>query len=221
MKGSLYILALLIAPCIYAQDGSYIALRAPQFPSYATAGVQSGTATWTWQDGITTWYSPTSFTLTVNVTDGNSHQITLYAKDDDQRGRVETIAQSGGPTQTLQNFAPGVTTNWLVPPGATTFTITHVGANGPNAVLTSVTFLTSTKPPPGPGHFIIINWTPVVGATSYRIYRSGMLLVQVTAPPYTDKTIVGGQFYSYSVSSVNSAGESSTATITQFGAPAP
>lgn len=221
MKRTL-LLALLIAPCLYAQDGSWTALKAPMFPSYATAAIQAGTATWTWQDGTTTWYSPSAFTLTVSVTDGNSHQIALYAKDDDIRGRVETISQSGGPTQTLQNFNAGVTTNWIVPPGATTFTITHVGQNGPNAVLSTITFLTSTNPtPPTVGHSITIGWSLVVGATSYKVYRSGVLLAQVTAPPYIDKTVVGGQLYSYAVSSMNSSGESSTVTVTQFGPPAP
>jgi hypothetical protein len=37
------------------------------------------------------WYAPTSFSLDVNVTDGQAHQLALYLLDWDQRHRVETV----------------------------------------------------------------------------------------------------------------------------------
>ena len=38
-----------------------------------------------------TWFSGGSFTIDVNITDGNSHQVALYALDYDSNARAETI----------------------------------------------------------------------------------------------------------------------------------
>jgi hypothetical protein len=38
-----------------------------------------------------TWYNPSSFHFDVNLTDGQSHRIALYAVDWDHQGRSETI----------------------------------------------------------------------------------------------------------------------------------
>lgn len=38
------------------------------------------------------WYAPTSFTIDVNITDGQTYQLALYALDWDQQNRVETIS---------------------------------------------------------------------------------------------------------------------------------
>ena len=76
-------------------------------PSYAQV-VLNGQNNWTWAastnalpalqkpenpaDRIAgTWYSGGSFTIDVNITDGNSHQVALYALDYDWSARAETI----------------------------------------------------------------------------------------------------------------------------------
>ena len=56
---------------------------------------------------------------------------------------------------------------------------------------------------------IVLEWTAVAGAASYRIYRNDVALGTADgAATYTDKSAVPGVEYSYSVSASNGAGES-------------
>src|SRR5262249_44811742 len=56
------------------------------------------------------WYSPTSFTVDVNLGDRNAHDLELYFDDWDNRGRAETVqvsdAVSGAvlSTQSISSF---------------------------------------------------------------------------------------------------------------------
>jgi hypothetical protein len=54
---------------------------------------------------------------------------------------------------------------------------------------------------------IVLTWQAVSGATSYDVYRSGVLLASgLTTPTYTDMAITSGQGYSYTVSALNASG---------------
>ena len=61
------------------------------------------------------WYSNTSFTVDVDVTDGQKHGLELYFLDWDSHGRVEQVqvinAVTGAvlSTQTVSSFSSGVT----------------------------------------------------------------------------------------------------------------
>jgi hypothetical protein len=59
-----------------ASSGSSNSLQRPENPSSRIAG---------------TWYSRSSFFIDVNLTDGNPHQVSLYALDYDSTVRAETI----------------------------------------------------------------------------------------------------------------------------------
>ena len=60
---------------------------------------------------------------------------------------------------------------------------------------------------------IVLEWTAVAGAASYRIYRNDVALGTADgAATYTDKSAVPGVEYSYSVSASNGAGESGRST---------
>lgn len=83
--------------------------------------------------------------------------------------------------------------------------------------------ITATKPaaPTGvsldnvTGDRIVIRWSAVAGAASYKVYRSGMTGVSpvqecvgtVAETSFTDKTAIPGVTYSYRVSAANGAGE--------------
>jgi hypothetical protein len=82
------------------------------------------------------WYSPTSFTIDVNVSAGNSYDLELYFLDYDARGRAETVTLSDFTTsavlntQTVSNFANGEYLSWAIT-GNVLITIKCTGpANG-------------------------------------------------------------------------------------------
>lgn len=62
----------------------------------------------------------------------------------------------------------------------------------------------STKPP------IVLQWDPVLTATSYNIYRDNIVIASVAAPAttYTDYVTVFNRHYHYMVTAVNALGES-------------
>ena len=100
----------------------------PSYPAYATVNA-SGYSTYTWSPNPTTdtrglqipptgsagriasVWDGSSFTVDVNITDGNAHTLALYAVDWDNKGRSEKIqitdASSGTvlDTETLSSFS--------------------------------------------------------------------------------------------------------------------
>ena len=122
----------------YGADGYNIigaTTNNPSYPSYATV-TASGYSTYTWSSNTTdprglqdpsgsgriaaAWYSSTSFTVNVNLTDGQTHDLTIYAVDWDNHGRKEQIqiidASTGvvQDTETLSSFSGGVYLEWAV-----------------------------------------------------------------------------------------------------------
>ena len=81
----------------------------------------------------------------LNFTDGNSHQVALYAVDWDMRSRAETITVQDGSsiltsvldTESLTNFTNGTYLVWNVS-GHVIITVTLNG--GANAVVSGVFF---------------------------------------------------------------------------------
>jgi len=89
------------------------------------------------------WDSATSFTVAVNLTDGQAHDLSLYAVDWDNAGRSEQIqitdAATGAvlDTQTVSSFSGGVYLEWRVT-GSVLIQVTNVA--GPNAVISGLFF---------------------------------------------------------------------------------
>ena len=152
----------------YGADGYNVVgttTKNPSYPSYATV-TASGASTYTWSANTTdvralqnpsgtgriaaAWYASTHFTIDVNLTDGQAHQIALYALDWDQRGRSEKItitnASTGAvlSTETLSSFTGGAYEVWTIS-GHVKITITNLA--GPNAVLSGLFFGTPTVSP--------------------------------------------------------------------------
>ena len=84
------------------------------------------------------WYSSTSFTVDVNLTDGQAHDLELYFLDWDSKGRSEQVQLSDAAsgqvlnTETIASFTSGVYLDWKVS-GNLLITITRWA--GANAVL--------------------------------------------------------------------------------------
>jgi hypothetical protein len=148
----------------YGGDGWAIPNDSQSIPSYATFAV-SNQGNYTWaavttdpralQSGVnswstaTTWYSGSTFNFDVNITDGNSHQIALYALDWDNYGggRAEMIQVLDGSTNTVLDtrnisaFTNGIYLIWNIS-GHVKINVTLTG--GGNAVVSGLFFESTT-----------------------------------------------------------------------------
>jgi len=136
---------------VYGAAGYNVIGSTSSYPSYATV-TPSGQALWTWSSttsdvrgllipGSTSriaacWYSSTSFTIDVNLTDGQVHPVSLYAVDWYSQGFSEQIQVLDGSSgavlnsQTISNFSGGEYLTWNVS-GHVQFKVTTLaGANG-------------------------------------------------------------------------------------------
>ena len=93
------------------------------------------------------WYSSTSFTVNINLTDGQTHDLTLYAVDWKTQNRSEQIqiinAATGAvlDSRSISSFNGGIYLQWAVS-GNIEIVVTNLG--GPNAVLSGLFFDTPT-----------------------------------------------------------------------------
>src|SRR4051794_23699215 len=92
----------------YGSDGYGIVNNATKYPSYAHVSTSKATQ-YTWNPSTTDpralqkadakatdriascWYSTSDFSLNVNLTDGKTHQVSLYALDWDTNARSERV----------------------------------------------------------------------------------------------------------------------------------
>ncbi|MGA7502290.1 MAG: hypothetical protein WBX00_36815, partial [Isosphaeraceae bacterium] len=142
----------------YGSQGYDVIGNAASLPGYATV-TPAGQTSYTWaasstdpralQDAGGTghiaacWYSASSFTVDVNLTDGQTHDLELYFLDWDTTARGETVQISNASTgavldtETVTSFNSGVYLDWAVS-GNVDITLTHQA--GANAVLSGLFF---------------------------------------------------------------------------------
>jgi len=242
----------------YGSDG-YVAFDdVSHLPSYAQVSA-SGQSQYVWQQptsdaralqdtsGGTTrtaacYYAAGSFSLDVNLTDGNSHQVSLYLLDWDSRGRAESVqvtdALSGVAldTQSVSNLTGGQWLTWNLS-GHVCITIT--GTAGPNPVASGI-FFDAVAPAPvapsAPTNLAAVasvaaaklTWTASTGAvTAYHVERStnggaySEIAASVQGTTYTDSTALANTSYSYRVRAEDAgqfSGYSNVAQVTTGGA---
>jgi len=149
---------------VYGSDGYSVANDSQSIPAYATFAVQNQ-SNWTWAQSTTdpralqtgsnasriaaAWYNGSNFSFDINLTDGNSHQLAVYALDWDKNGRSETIQIVDANTlvalesRTISSFAGGTYLIWNVS-GHVKINITTL--SGPNSVIGAVFFGGTTIP---------------------------------------------------------------------------
>ncbi len=143
----------------YGADGRAIEGDAIQYPAYAQVAI-SGAQTWTWQSSTgdlralqkatnpsdriaAAWYSATGFSLNVNLTDGLTHEISLYAMDWDNFPRLERIdvldaaSQAVLDSRVVSDFRLGKYLVWNAQ-GHVIFRVTNLGPG--NAVVSGIFF---------------------------------------------------------------------------------
>lgn len=185
----------------YGADGYSLAGGNQLLPSYASTFAVRNQTTWTWASNTTdpralqtdshgdriagTWFSATTFSFDVNVTDGNSHQVALYLLDWDGQGRTETIQvlDATSPQQRVldQEIASNLTNGsylvWNIS-GHVTISVTVGG--GPNGVVSGVFFggggsttITATASYIGQDASTQGNWPAAYGNEGYSIANVG------------------------------------------------
>lgn len=145
-------------------------------------------------------YSNTSFTLNLNLIDGQTHEVALYLLDEYAPPRSETVQVIDAITgsmlnsQSVTNFANG---QWLVwnLSGNVEITITNTG--GTNAVATEIAFGPKSAPvvPKAAAAFITTdtttsgNWTQGYGADGYDILGTS----NASLPAYAQVSVSGAR----------------------------
>ena len=140
----------------YGGDGYNILGDVAAYPSYASV-TPSGNSFWTWAQSTTdvralqtssgssrvaaTWYSTSSFSLDLNLTGGQPHQVALYFVDWDSGGRGQTVTifdQATGvqlDSRSISSFVNGTYLVWTIT-GHVTVQIACTA--GRNAVLSGI-----------------------------------------------------------------------------------
>ncbi len=206
---------------VYGNQGYDIASGAVKIPSFATI-TPAGQTTYTWsttssdpralQTPLSSnrvaagWYSSSSFTIDVNLTDGQAHDIALYLLDWDKEGRVEQIQISSTATgaildtETVSNFSNGVYLQWNVT-GNVIITVTRQAGN--NAIVSGVFIDPPSAPfPQASASFITKNtategnWEGVYGSQGYDIVGGA-----VSIPSYALVNPAGQSAYTWTTTS--------------------
>ena len=151
---------------VYGSQGYNVINSGVSYPSYATV-TPAGNHADTWaastsvpqalQDAppgtsriAACWYASTSFTVDVDLTDGQSHNLELYLLDYDTTSRSEQIQLTDAnthavlSTESVSSFHDGVYLSWTIS-GNVLITFTKTG--GANAVLSGLFFDPTTTLP--------------------------------------------------------------------------
>jgi hypothetical protein len=170
----------------YGGDGYSFLGDTALLPSYAQVGV-TGASTFTWSGSTSdtralqyvngtsrvaaTWYAANSFSFDINITDGGTHQLAMYATDYDNSSRAQRVdlldAGTGTvlDTQTMNSFASGQYLVWNLA-GHVTLRVTRTA--GPNAVVSGLFFGAASQQqlPPTPILSVSANTAGFTGVAS-------------------------------------------------------
>lgn len=148
-----------------------------------------------------TWFAGTTFTIDLNLTDGQAHAVSLYLLDwDNYNGgrneRIEVLDAGNGQvldTHTANAFTNGRYLTWTIS-GHVQFRVTNLNPN-PNAVVSAL-FVGQTTPAPASATFVQAdnatsgNWQGVYGPDGYRIAQGASSL-----PAYAQVNLIGNLDY--------------------------
>jgi hypothetical protein len=208
----------------YGADGYDIGQFGASLPSYATVNI-SGNANYVWNGSTSDsralqepgssnrlaacWYSGSSFTIDVNITDGQTHQVALYALDWDSYGprqeQIDVIDPGTGrvlDSETVSNFSGGQYLVWNVS-GHVQFQVNNL-VGGSNAVISGI-FFGGAAVSAGSASFVGTDastqgtWQAAYGSDGYDISQFGASL-----PSYATVNISGNANYVWNGSTSDS-----------------
>jgi hypothetical protein len=232
----------------YGVDGYSITNAGQSIPSYAVFAVQNQ-FNYTWAASTSdaralripggggaiasTWYNNPTFNFDINLTDGQAHQIALYALDWDSPGgaRAETIQivnQATGvvlDTRSISDFTGGMYLIWNIS-GHVRVNVTRTA--GANAVISGIFFggsassANNISAPPS----VTVNPPTTVTATNPPISTSTVAPIQPTTTS-TGSALPSGLVLHWTFDTANISGTTVTDTSnhggtgTMYGNPAP
>ena len=203
----------------YGADGYLIANDATSPPAYATVSL-AGSTNYTFAASTTdpralqissgsstriasAYYATSSFTISVNLTDGKKHRVALYLLDWNTTTRAETISILDGvtnvvlDTETFFGFNKGEYAAWIIQ-GSAKIQVTLTG--GSNAVVSGI-FFDPPSPIPRAAAYSGLDtltrgtWTGKYGADGYLIPNDA------TSPPaYATVSLTGATNYTFAAS---------------------
>lgn len=141
---------------------------------------------------LTTLYTTPNNVFTYNFAWAPNSQSIVFVKDVynsstyQSKTYLETVPASGGVVMQIADVSPASldTIQWWHKPASTPTLAAPTNLNVP----------TPTKTP-------LLNWDAVDGASSYRVYRDGVVIATVTATTYTDTTATEGSHAYYVIAS--------------------
>ncbi len=204
----------------YGANGFLIANDVTSPPSYATVSL-TGDSTYTWAGGSSAncprglqvasgstscigsaYYSASSFTINVSLTDGNTHRVSLYLVDWDSTARAETISILDAAsnqvldTQSFANFHNGVYAVWNVQ-GHVLIQVTKTG--GANAVVAGIFF---DAAPPSAASYSGLD-TTTQGTWTGKYGSDGQVIANdlSAVPTYATVSLTGDTVYTWAAAS--------------------
>ncbi|WP_165073350.1 right-handed parallel beta-helix repeat-containing protein [Paludisphaera rhizosphaerae] len=199
----------------YGADGYDVAGTSPSLPSYAAVSM-SGQSNYTWasstsdpralqkadgSDGVAAaWYSGSDFTIDVDLTDGQTHRVSLYMADWDSSIRSQRIdvldAATGAllDSRTVSSFHDGLYLQWNVS-GHVLFRVVRLGAA--NAVVQGLFFDSAPASATYAGSDAITQggWIGAYGADGYDVAGTSPSL-----PSYAAVSMSGQSDYTWASS---------------------
>ena len=204
---------------VYGADGYNFLGAAPALPSYAQVSV-SGASTYTWAASTSdpraleqpsgsnrtaaTWFAAGTYSFDVNLTDGNTHQLALYAIDYDNSGRsqridiVDPATGSVLDSRTMSGFAAGQYLVWNLS-GHLTIQLTQLV--GSNVVASGLFLDVPGQAPNGSTAFVRLDtstqgsWKAAYGADGYDFAAAAPSL-----PSYAQVAVSGASSYTWASS---------------------
>ncbi len=166
---------------VYGTDGYTVAGSTSSYPAYAQVSV-SGESNYTWASTTSniralqqptnasahiaaTWYSATSFTININLSDGKQHSVGLYALDwgggeSEEIEVLDAATHTVLNSQTINDFTNGEYLVWNLS-GDVKLLVTNLSPSPDNALVSGLFFA-----PPVPLGTVLPNVTPTVTASS-------------------------------------------------------
>jgi hypothetical protein len=204
---------------VYGGQGYNVINSSASYPFYAVV-TPAGESSTTWSTSpsgesalqtpggggriAAAWYSTTSFTIGVNLTDGQAHDLALYFLDyngsNERSEQVQITDVTTGSvlfTQTVSDFYSGIYLQWVIT-GNVQITITDLA--GSNAVLSGLFFDT----PSASATFVKQdtttegNWIGAYGSQGYNVISS-----TVSYPSYATVTPTGQTSYTWASNTTN------------------
>ena len=224
---------------IYGDEGFGVAPTDIAWPAYAQVAV--GGAAYTWDANpsdvrallrssgtsrvAATWYSSDAFAFNVRITDGQTHQVSLYSLDWDRQGRAQSIEVLDAATMAvldrrdLASFGNGVYHRWTIK-GHVIFRITRTA--GPSPVIAGLLFgAASSSAPSAPTVSLSASPTTISPGQSSTLSWSSANATSVTLSPNIGavsasgtRTVAPLATTTYTVTATNAAGQSVSATAT-------